>query len=103
MRIRLFFTLGLVLLLSTFASSNECARYGRKTRVCSRCEVAGEQAVDPWAAKFPGRQADPVHHDQLRQHPRRALIEVRRQHLAHPGHQAGDHINTEGAMHDRLA
>ena len=34
MRIRLFFTLGLVLLLSTFASSNECARYGRKTGGC---------------------------------------------------------------------
>jgi hypothetical protein len=34
MRIRLFLTLGFVLLLSTFASSNECARYGRKSGDC---------------------------------------------------------------------
>jgi hypothetical protein len=34
MRIRLFLTLGLVLLLSTFASPNECARYGRKSGDC---------------------------------------------------------------------
>jgi hypothetical protein len=31
MRLRLFLTLGLVLLLSTFASSNECAHFCRKT------------------------------------------------------------------------
>jgi hypothetical protein len=34
MRIRLFLTLGFVLLLSTFASSNECARYGSKSGHC---------------------------------------------------------------------
>jgi hypothetical protein len=34
MRIRLLFTLGLVLLLSTLASPNECARYGRKSDGC---------------------------------------------------------------------
>jgi hypothetical protein len=34
MRIRLFLTLGFVLLLSTFASSNECARYGSKSGNC---------------------------------------------------------------------
>jgi hypothetical protein len=30
MRLKLFFTAGLVLLLSTLASSNECARYSHK-------------------------------------------------------------------------
>lgn len=34
MRLRLLFTLGLVLLLSTLASSNECARYGYQAGGC---------------------------------------------------------------------
>lgn len=34
MRLRLLFTLGLVLLLSTLASSNECARYGHQAGSC---------------------------------------------------------------------
>ena len=34
MRIRLFFTLGFVLLLSTFASSNERSRCGSKSGHC---------------------------------------------------------------------
>jgi hypothetical protein len=45
MRIRLFFTLGLVLLLSTFASSNECARYGKKTGGCKVLRPLGKQQV----------------------------------------------------------
>lgn len=43
MRLKLFFTLGFVLLLSTFASSNECARYTHK------CEAG----VKPVAAPAP--------------------------------------------------
>jgi hypothetical protein len=43
MRLRLIFTLGLVLLLSTFASSNECARYGRKAGVCTGPTPVGQQ------------------------------------------------------------
>jgi hypothetical protein len=39
MRIRLLFTLGLVLLLSTLASSNECARYGKKCDGCKNLAV----------------------------------------------------------------
>ena len=39
MRLKLLFTAGLVLLLSTFASSNECARYSHK------CEAGATQPV----------------------------------------------------------
>lgn len=34
MRLRLLFTLGLVLCLSTIATSNECARYGHQAGGC---------------------------------------------------------------------
>jgi hypothetical protein len=45
MRIRLLLTLGLVLLLSTLASSNECARYGKKSGDCKDLAVpAAKQA-----------------------------------------------------------
>jgi hypothetical protein len=44
MRIRLFLTLGFVLLLSTFASSNECARYGRKSGDCKVLTPVATQA-----------------------------------------------------------
>lgn len=40
MRLKIYFTAGFVLLLSTFASSNECARYSHK------CE-AGSTPVKP--------------------------------------------------------
>ena len=43
-----------------------------KVRVGLRGQVAGEQPVDPRAAELPGRQADAVHDDELRQRRRRA-------------------------------
>ena len=43
MRIRLFLTLGFVLLLSTFASSNECASNGCKSRDCKVLTPVGKQ------------------------------------------------------------
>jgi hypothetical protein len=49
MRIRLFFTLGLVLLLSTFASSNECARYGKKTGGCKVLIPVAKQVSDEYS------------------------------------------------------
>ncbi len=50
MRIRLFFTLGFVLLLSTFASSNECARYGKKTGGCKvLIPVVKQQVSDEYS------------------------------------------------------
>ncbi len=42
MRLKLLFTLGLVLLLSTFASSNECARYEHKAGGKAVTHVAPE-------------------------------------------------------------
>ena len=47
MRIRLLFTLGLVLLLSTLASSNECARYGKK---CDGCKNLAVPVAKPLAS-----------------------------------------------------
>lgn len=41
MRLKLLFTMGFVLLLSTFASSNECARYTHK------CEAGATSPVKP--------------------------------------------------------
>ena len=50
MRIRLLFTLGLVLLLSTLASSNECARYGKK---CDGCKNLADAMKLPKAVAKP--------------------------------------------------
>ena len=50
MRMRLFLTLGLVLLLSTFASSNECRRFcghSAGSKAASECEAAGAESLTP--------------------------------------------------------
>jgi hypothetical protein len=49
MRIRLFLTLGLVLFLSTFASSNESARCGKKTGGCKAVVPVAKQVSDEYS------------------------------------------------------
>ncbi|HXB10066.1 MAG TPA: hypothetical protein VNW04_23245 [Puia sp.] len=45
MRLRFLFTLGLVLLLSTLASSNECLRYCHHTVAPTTHSISGEYST----------------------------------------------------------
>src|SRR4029077_8777732 len=61
-----------------------------------RRQGAGEEPIDPRPAEFPGRQADAVHHQQLRHRAGRPCIAVRRQHLASTGQQPGGGVDFQG-------
>jgi len=47
MRLRLLFTLGLVLCMATIASSNECLRNCRHATACPGSKATGVQAETP--------------------------------------------------------
>lgn len=59
MRLRLLFTLGLVLLLSTLASSNECLRHGRPATGCKAAATGSNAAATDSNATGDGQAATP--------------------------------------------